>query len=49
MRHVLVIEVETEEDLPTEEVITLFSELFSETTEINGVGVDIQRITEFLE
>ncbi len=47
MRHIL--EVETEEDLPTDKVIELFEELFSETTEINGTTIDIQRIVEFWE
>lgn len=49
MRHVLVIEVETEEDLPTDTVIELFKELFAETTEINGTTIDIQRIVEYWE
>jgi hypothetical protein len=49
MRHVLVIEVETEEDLPTEEVIKLFEEMFSETTEINGTAIVVQRIVEYWE
>ena len=44
MRHKITITIECEDDLSSEEVVELFQELFLETTEINGVKVDILNV-----
>jgi hypothetical protein len=45
--HKIVIELETEIDISTEEVIDLFKNLFSEGDGIDGVEVNIVSIDEF--
>jgi len=44
MRHKITITIECEDGLSSEEVVELFQELFLETTEINGIKVDILNV-----
>jgi hypothetical protein len=47
--HKILINLETDEDISTEEVVDLFKNLFSEGDEIDGVEVNILSIENFGE